>query len=849
MSEYINLAVPFFSQRENIYVWCQKDEKTGFSIGNRISMACQSCSITSLCMILQYLGISDDSPDDAMKKIYEENFKSWCYNKSSYSWLGSASILQTVLTQIYNIDNEKIEIYQTESTKNIRKLHYSDIKEYLKQGFPIWFSWGILSGSGNGHISVIRGITKAGDLIINDPWGDPTDAYGDVKSDGKGYYYTTSEEQSHLDKLGLGSGDNIIIKKDQFMKMLKQDFASGLSTEDESRYCYQALVIKEKRIWNEPLHKFDFRGKVKITDEDIIKYLIEHESFADVNSRGNYVYAGFPICQNGLWHNGIHLFGAEATPVYSIGPGRIVAIRNAEDVKTNFVLVRYLDFKSQKTFFGLYKNLKYIDLRKRIKNKYSCTLGINKIVQKEALDWVDQLISHIMPKKALVYSESNPEGASGEERYSLKVYDENFNDTGISLKDRSLVFLCPKDENNKKILEDFTKNSKDDLVKINNFITKNATYIFKHDNCDYYKIFAKKKSDTEFEWIEGYVETKRVYPQEFNFQEYTYYREKITKLLNGETVIFNEEDLDSDIPRANKAKYQEVFNKEIKKIFNSALTQQKLLNETDRFKLIGGIRDYYMDLLYTTKEIHEYRYYIKVISTLEKQIYNFCKILFNYDIQLIDDPFTTSDRWLITTKDKHDSFEGIYKEICNFVFSKEETERRWELLLLHIRENRRRNIDFFLECNNRVPIGEIGKSENKTYLHLEIFSEDKLINNAGYKVIKQTDYDSFENKSKTIMELQKAIEYTEDIITQKKFYEYYKDNRLQFCKLIAHICNLNIKLNSDNKLDPKKHKGYTIIELDDSAFIEKNNKKTFGLKKNNSFFYHPIDFINFLNTN
>ena len=25
--------------------------------------------------------------------------------------------------------------------------------------------------------------------IMNDPCGDPTDAYGDVKSDGKGYYY------------------------------------------------------------------------------------------------------------------------------------------------------------------------------------------------------------------------------------------------------------------------------------------------------------------------------------------------------------------------------------------------------------------------------------------------------------------------------------------------------------------------------------------------------------------------------------------------------------------------------------------------------------------------------------
>lgn len=82
----INLAVPFFSQRENTYVWYQCDE-----YGNRlkdkngkeklgISMAWCSCNITSLCMILQYLGITDDSPDDAMKKIYEIDFKSWSYN-------------------------------------------------------------------------------------------------------------------------------------------------------------------------------------------------------------------------------------------------------------------------------------------------------------------------------------------------------------------------------------------------------------------------------------------------------------------------------------------------------------------------------------------------------------------------------------------------------------------------------------------------------------------------------------------------------------------------------------------------------------------------------------------------
>ena len=129
----INLSVPYYCQRDNKYIWYMRDKNGIKDISTKKVLAPITCNITSLCMILHYFGITQDSPDDAMKKIFEENFKDWCYNEDFYKWLRSASILQTVLTKIYGIGNEKIEVYQTEGTTNIRKLRYSDIKNYLKQ--------------------------------------------------------------------------------------------------------------------------------------------------------------------------------------------------------------------------------------------------------------------------------------------------------------------------------------------------------------------------------------------------------------------------------------------------------------------------------------------------------------------------------------------------------------------------------------------------------------------------------------------------------------------------------------------------------------------------------------------
>ena len=55
-----NLAVPFFTQRDNTYIWQQLDEDdTPF--GPKYPMAWRSCNITSLCMILHYWGLTTNT--------------------------------------------------------------------------------------------------------------------------------------------------------------------------------------------------------------------------------------------------------------------------------------------------------------------------------------------------------------------------------------------------------------------------------------------------------------------------------------------------------------------------------------------------------------------------------------------------------------------------------------------------------------------------------------------------------------------------------------------------------------------------------------------------------------------
>ena len=77
MSNGINLPVPYFCQRENKYIWQQRSSDTGEKLpSTKKPLAPITCNITSLCMILHYFGITDDSPDDMLYKIFDsEEYK------------------------------------------------------------------------------------------------------------------------------------------------------------------------------------------------------------------------------------------------------------------------------------------------------------------------------------------------------------------------------------------------------------------------------------------------------------------------------------------------------------------------------------------------------------------------------------------------------------------------------------------------------------------------------------------------------------------------------------------------------------------------------------------------------
>ena len=77
-----NLPVPFYSQRKNEYIWREKytdskeAKKAGKAIGDivpngkQVSMASNSCNITSVWMVLRYYGVPVSNPDAIMKSYF-----------------------------------------------------------------------------------------------------------------------------------------------------------------------------------------------------------------------------------------------------------------------------------------------------------------------------------------------------------------------------------------------------------------------------------------------------------------------------------------------------------------------------------------------------------------------------------------------------------------------------------------------------------------------------------------------------------------------------------------------------------------------------------------------------------
>ena len=124
-SNQINLSVPYYCKRDNKYISYRKSEKDEYDkITGELKykkddnipetkkpLAPITCNITSLCMILHYFGITDDSPDDMLYKIsdseeYKNDGKFSQWRTSDYPAEDAISQLEMAVDLIKDVVKE-----------------------------------------------------------------------------------------------------------------------------------------------------------------------------------------------------------------------------------------------------------------------------------------------------------------------------------------------------------------------------------------------------------------------------------------------------------------------------------------------------------------------------------------------------------------------------------------------------------------------------------------------------------------------------------------------------------------------------------------------------------------------
>jgi hypothetical protein len=127
-----NLAVPFFSQRENKYTWYQLNEARNRVKENGvekpgISMAWRSCNITSLCMVLHFHGVTEETPDDMMENIFAaEGWNKEANDESTNRKRGASSFEDW--DRLLIAANRYLPEGLTSVKKNIRRLNNYRLK-------------------------------------------------------------------------------------------------------------------------------------------------------------------------------------------------------------------------------------------------------------------------------------------------------------------------------------------------------------------------------------------------------------------------------------------------------------------------------------------------------------------------------------------------------------------------------------------------------------------------------------------------------------------------------------------------------------------------------------------------
>ena len=787
----INLAVRYFSQRENKYKWQNSnDSKDTFYIGP------VSCNITSLCMIMNFLGITDDTPYKMSEKIFNY-YNEWNSGKG-YEKLESWSNIKSIITKIYDIPEQYVKSLEN---KNIDV----SIEKYLKNGYPIIFSIGTLAKKGEkttGHIIVLRGKKNKSYFIINDPWGDPTNAFAQlVNISGKmrGFYEPRIILNEYL--YGKGSGDNCILSYEAFYEATGQNSESG-------KIFNGALTITYPYIYScQPGNiKYGLEEKTKekiyLTYKNNIRYLLS---------------------DNGRITNALELHGQNGKEIHSIASGRVIAIRNTQNINDNFILIQYkIPEKNNSFFYVRYKRLQYVDIEEEIKNKlFSCDTYSN--------DLISQLILKIHAKKG-IYDKGDITGSKHPD---------------FMIPERGFIYFFPTE----KKLKDYILNihNMDNLLyevnDINNYKRENK-----------YNIFI----DTE----ERTIETKNIIPLSINYREYIYYREKIKSIADGEITTFCDEDYKKtikEIELVNKNNFEKYYIEAVKNCF-----PEVTFNNPSYDNALQDVEKYYKELAEKTEKNTDLK---KYWNEFELNCKTLCKELLEMPWETQEWAFTLNDRWykggdkkdangktigkFSSLHDIYINIQIIYNTLAHDYIENENLQLKWEEFNKEINLFYPSNADYFLEVSPNTVLGKCTES-----VEIECFTEKNLLtDNTVF------EFESF-SKSENINKLMDMgiisnsdFKIEKNYLTDKDVIRINNEKMNEIEKIVIHSYNSNYKNYKSKFLKKIKDSiGFTMLDDFYRKLININNifsnKLTTELKemfnfntKEKVYYYNLIYFL------
>ena len=441
-----NLPVPFFSQRQNDYQWQQRylDEQSAKKAGKKlydiipnklpVSMDCRTCNITSVMMVMKYLGLTGiertvnnvtfttpSTPKEFLTKYFNHEYDSLFTVKPTYGvdCLEDWNNLKKIASDIFGANCT----YDNPDSKTIS---LKNVKDEVAAGYPVCISIGMEKTNDTtykreGHVVVVRGFTKIKSteyIILNDPWGSIVDDEFNVyEMEGKsslGSYYYGRDKDSRT------NGDNVVVRLSDFKGKLVQGTSDSA---DEKTYFHNVMTIHAP-LWNFPDGTKDFTTETQQ---------------AAIYGRVRHLNGGYPLNKNNVWHTGVHL--AIDGSIHSIGPGSLVAARNskvdANIYDKSFILLEHkIKIETEiKSFFSLYMHLGYLDLKEIARNYF--TKG-----ERTQYAWLNQLLNKMLCYNVVVPnhdSDTQEMGQINDSYKSIKLYRVSVSDDGTLTRENTVA--------------------------------------------------------------------------------------------------------------------------------------------------------------------------------------------------------------------------------------------------------------------------------------------------------------------------------------------------------------------------------------------------------------------------